>query len=779
MSSMSRISLLGLALSRRGASTLRRLIRLAWRVLADVRWLLKLIGRPLRTAGIALCAAELAFWLFFSAARRRLTRLPDEHRPSELDGQLVFQRVLDFVKTFNSKSELTGKFQAHIQTWFLGAPWHTVRRGNLEDHIAHSFYYTTRDAMLAEGHGELLSEMVDRLQASFKLESVPDGYNPHLKAMWHLHQPVRVQYRPLTFYLCMEACAAISWSAMRLMGFRQGSAGGLTFWFTPDLTLTPATARDTAQQLVPAATPQLHQLLQAQLAGVMASTASSQDVGSVADTYLAVTGLADVAASLPRTPLPQALKCDASETEGAEGALEQTRVGAPLGPAASAEGQQQGQGGRGGQGQGQLQGQGGREGQGRQQGQGAVEGQGGRTLLQSVGGSALSADSRHCRSGGVEGQQQQGQGTGGGGRDQAAGLTSSTRPPASCLPESSISHSSLEAEDVVQGVGSAPQGPGGGRLLLAPPLSGPGAAAAPPAPPAPPPLTPIVFLHGVGVGLLTYLQILLRMRRTAAARAQPLVVLEFPWVGMRLSHEVPTADQVALAMVHIMDRLGVAKASVVAHSYGSFVASRLAQLHGARVDRMVLIDPVCLGMFMPQLLHTFLYASPRRDSLWHWVKDVFMRLIARELHVATTFCRRFYWTDVQLEPSQLPPHSLVVVGGQDELLHGEEVAHAVHLEAQSRSAASAAQLLALTSPASPPASPSSSAPPHTLPRPPTGPATMLVSGAEQGGGEVACLPGDGGVGPASTQLLYYPDMGHADIVFKYRVQTKGRAQAAK
>lgn len=30
------------------------------------------------------------------------------------------------------------------------------------------------------------------------------------------------------------------------------------------------------------------------------------------------------------------------------------------------------------------------------------------------------------------------------------------------------------------------------------------------------------------------------------------------------------------------------------------------------------------------------------------IKDWFARLVARDMHVAATFCRRFYWSDVNL-----------------------------------------------------------------------------------------------------------------------------------
>lgn len=47
---------------------------------------------------------------------------------------------------------------------------------------------------------------------------------------------------------------------------------------------------------------------------------------------------------------------------------------------------------------------------------------------------------------------------------------------------------------------------------------------------------------------------------------------------------------------------------------GTFVASYLAKHHPARVHGCVLVDPVCLGMFMPNLIHNFLYNKPKLRS---------------------------------------------------------------------------------------------------------------------------------------------------------------------
>jgi hypothetical protein len=45
---------------------------------------------------------------------------------------------------------------------------------------------------------------------------------------------------------------------------------------------------------------------------------------------------------------------------------------------------------------------------------------------------------------------------------------------------------------------------------------------------------------------------------------------------------------------------------------GTFIAGMLARHHRKRVHTLCLIDPVCFGMFMPHLLHNFLYRVPTK-----------------------------------------------------------------------------------------------------------------------------------------------------------------------
>lgn len=59
----------------------------------------------------------------------------------------------------------------------------------------------------------------------------------------------------------------------------------------------------------------------------------------------------------------------------------------------------------------------------------------------------------------------------------------------------------------------------------------------------------------------------------------------------------------------------------------------------------------------PARIHTFCHAG----------------FVARDIHHATSVCRNFYWSLLNLWPDQLPEHTLVVLSGRDELVPVAEV----------------------------------------------------------------------------------------------------------
>lgn len=76
---------------------------------------------------------------------------------------------------------------------------------------------------------------------------------------------------------------------------------------------------------------------------------------------------------------------------------------------------------------------------------------------------------------------------------------------------------------------------------------------------APDAQVPILFLHGVGIGLLPYAPFVFRL----AAAGQPLLAIESSHLGMRWVSHCPSEDEVAEAIDEILDQCKITTAAVV------------------------------------------------------------------------------------------------------------------------------------------------------------------------------------------------------------------------
>ncbi len=98
----------------------------------------------------------------------------------------------------------------------------------------------------------------------------------------------------------------------------------------------------------------------------------------------------------------------------------------------------------------------------------------------------------------------------------------------------------------------------------------------------------VIFLHGFGASLHTW-------EPWANALANDLRVIRIDLPGSGLSPPDPTGDYTDKRSLHIinalMDKLGLARASLVGHSIGGRIAWTFAGTYPARVDKLVLVSP--------------------------------------------------------------------------------------------------------------------------------------------------------------------------------------------
>jgi pimeloyl-ACP methyl ester carboxylesterase len=184
--------------------------------------------------------------------------------------------------------------------------------------------------------------------------------------------------------------------------------------------------------------------------------------------------------------------------------------------------------------------------------------------------------------------------------------------------------------------------------------------------------TPLVFIHGVGLGILPYFQFLGKLLQNID---RPCLVVEMRHVSMRLSLNFRSVSLETLAndIVNHMQAAGFAKGFFVSHSYGTFVVAKILQLRQDAVENVCLIDPVCCMTCHPKLTKNFVYrayqgwpfASKRRFM------DFVQLIFSRDLTIADTFCRHLNGMDVNLFEEDFPlgkGKHLLVLSGQDPLV---------------------------------------------------------------------------------------------------------------
>jgi pimeloyl-ACP methyl ester carboxylesterase len=125
---------------------------------------------------------------------------------------------------------------------------------------------------------------------------------------------------------------------------------------------------------------------------------------------------------------------------------------------------------------------------------------------------------------------------------------------------------------------------------------------------------PVVFLHGFGSSLENWTSVLPKIADDH--RVVALDLKGFGWSGRPEGDYSPPAQ--AKLVFELLDRLGIEKTAVVAHSWGSSVALQMALRRPERVRRLALYDA---WVYSEQLPTTFHWA--RADGIGELIFGVF------------------------------------------------------------------------------------------------------------------------------------------------------------
>lgn len=173
---------------------------------------------------------------------------------------------------------------------------------------------------------------------------------------------------------------------------------------------------------------------------------------------------------------------------------------------------------------------------------------------------------------------------------------------------------------------------------------------------------PLVFFHGIGLGLFLYLPLLFRLR----VREQ--ILFEMPWIAMDPFAKILSSTEYARLVKETLELHKVPRCVALGHSFGSLPIAWLIRQHPGQISRCILVDPVAIFLNLPDVCVNFLYKQPKT------LPGKLMRLFgAREFGIAKTLMRHFFWTDNVLFPEMLPPGSSVILGEKDRILPVKDI----------------------------------------------------------------------------------------------------------
>ncbi|KAF5665154.1 hypothetical protein FHETE_6770 [Fusarium heterosporum] len=183
---------------------------------------------------------------------------------------------------------------------------------------------------------------------------------------------------------------------------------------------------------------------------------------------------------------------------------------------------------------------------------------------------------------------------------------------------------------------------------------------------------PIVFFHGIGIGLWTYVRFLSGLHKTDDGKGSVgVIAVEILPISFRLTPAIPNKAEFLAEMTAILEHHRWQKFAVVSHSYGSVLTTHM--LHDPslqhRIPSVVLIDPVTIMLHLPDVAYNFTRRRPKRANEWQlWY------FASTDPGVALCLGRHFFWRENILWKEDLlgtqsdgrhTRHAAVTLSGRD------------------------------------------------------------------------------------------------------------------
>ncbi|KAG0783190.1 hypothetical protein G6F22_008790 [Rhizopus arrhizus] len=158
---------------------------------------------------------------------------------------------------------------------------------------------------------------------------------------------------------------------------------------------------------------------------------------------------------------------------------------------------------------------------------------------------------------------------------------------------------------------------------------------------------PIVFIHGIGGGLMCYISFLAKLVNLNV----PIFCIELPFVSMHCVEEVPTMQETVRDMQQMLHRHGFTDAVFISHSLGTAVSSWAVKYMPKNVAGAIFIDPICFMLHYKDVCTNFVYRAPKTAA-----QSLVKYFASTELYISYYISRHFHWFQSILFVAPKIPH---------------------------------------------------------------------------------------------------------------------------
>lgn len=187
---------------------------------------------------------------------------------------------------------------------------------------------------------------------------------------------------------------------------------------------------------------------------------------------------------------------------------------------------------------------------------------------------------------------------------------------------------------------------------------------------------PLVFVHGLGVGLVPYYLLLYRLSQRHSGE---FFVPEFPFLAMAPWENVPSAREVVAQMQDMLMANGHTAAHFAGHSFGAVVIGWVMKMSPSSVIITTLMEPANFLLMKSDSLCTLLHGIPKTCY------EKFIQFCAfRELFTMNLLCRNTFWEQSSIWPEEIHVPCIIELAGDDHIVSSLFVRRLLEHERQAR-----------------------------------------------------------------------------------------------